>query len=142
MITIKCLQCGIDIKIYPSRLGRKKYCSRNCKGKNCKNIFKSGHTTNVGKLRNGGIYNHAAGYIHIYSPDHPNKDCRGYVPEHVLVMEKKIGRYIIKPEVVHHINEIKSDNRIENLLLFKNNSEHIKIAHKNIGVKTRFKKTQ
>jgi hypothetical protein len=62
------------------------------------------------------------GYILIYLPEHPYGK-GNYVYEHRLVMENKIGRYLIKNEVVHHINEIKYDNRIENLQLMTN-SEH------------------
>ncbi len=38
-------------------------------------------------------------------------------------MEKIIGRYLQRKEVVHHINENKLDNRVENLKLFSL-SEH------------------
>ncbi len=36
---------------------------------------------------------------------------------HVAIMEEHIGRRIYKNECVHHINGIKTDNRIENLQL-------------------------
>lgn len=69
-------------------------------------------------------------YICIHMPKHTNADSHGYVKEHRLVVEKFIGRYLSKEEVVHHINEIKDDNRIENLMLFKTNAEHIKFHTK------------
>lgn len=41
----------------------------------------------------------------------------GYRPEHILVVEKTIGRKLKYPEVVHHINGNKHDNRTKNLLV-------------------------
>jgi hypothetical protein len=47
-----------------------------------------------------------------------------YIQEHRVNMEKSIGRELKKTEVVHHINEDKEDNKIENLFLFKSNKDH------------------
>ncbi len=70
----------------------------------------------------------AGGHIMLHKPEHPNSTKDGYVMEHRLVMEEKIGRLLKKTEIVHHINGNKSDNRPENLMLFANHAEH-KQAH-------------
>lgn len=64
----------------------------------------------------GGRVIDAQGYVWIFAPDHPYVVNR-YVLEHRLVMEQIIGRYLEPGEDVHHINEIKTDNRPENLEL-------------------------
>ena len=82
-------------------------------------------------------------YIKILKPNHPFCDNKGYVFEHRLIMEKHLGRYLTSGERVHHKGikhpigsiENKQDNRIENLFLCKNISEHIKI-HNNLRIKT------
>lgn len=54
-------------------------------------------------------------YIQIYKPDHPFSSKEGYVMEHRLVMEQKIGRYLTKEEIVHHVNKTRTDNHPDNL---------------------------
>ena len=74
----------------------------------------------------GGRYTIHSGYIVRKAPGHPNANRDGYVREHRLVMEKRLGRYLSPEEVVHHVNEDKTDNRIENLQLFANCNLHSK----------------
>lgn len=50
--------------------------------------------------------------------------------EHRIVVEKYIGRKLNKTEVVHHLDENKQNNKIENLMLFESNSEHQKFHTK------------
>lgn len=60
------------------------------------------------------------GYVWIHKPDHPKAYSGKYVPQHVLVMEESLGRYLDgKNESVHHIDGDKTNNDISNLQLRK-----------------------
>lgn len=75
-----------------------------------------------------GVYITKDGYIGLVGRkyrNHPNYR-KGSVLEHHYVMSQHIGRGIAPDEVVHHINGIKTDNRIENLQLMSK-SEHSKL---------------
>ena len=74
----------------------------------------------------GGRKYNGSGYVLIYIPSHPKKDKAGYIREHHLVMENSIKRHLRPKEVCHHINSVKDDNRIENLMLFSSQSAHIR----------------
>jgi len=67
----------------------------------------------------GGKYKDSrSGYMMVYYPGHPAYERKNsYIPEHRLVMEKILNRYLNPNEEVHHINGIKDDNRPENLKL-------------------------
>jgi hypothetical protein len=80
---------------------------------------------------NGGRTTHESGYILVKAPaDHPHKTKAGYIREHRLVMEQKLGRYLLPTEDVDHLNGVKTDNRPENLQLMSSRSEHVKLEHK------------
>jgi len=92
--------------------------------------FISGH--NNGKKEKalgwkGGRNKTSHGYICLFMPDHPRALKSGYVYEHIVVAEKIVGRGITHKEVIHHINGVKSDNRVENLVVCQDQKEHFLI---------------
>ena len=114
MVEIKCRICGVKFSVYFHRKNTAKYCSQKCY-----------RVSNIGRFVGeksvswkGGKVEHSEGYYLIKLHSHPYADGRGYIPEHRLVMEKKIGRYINpKKEHVHHIDKNKKNNILENLQL-------------------------
>lgn len=81
----------------------------------CKSCAKSGENHPLWKGGKGKDRE----YVTIWQP---NKKPR--IREHRLIMERHLGRKLNHDEVVHHINNDTLDNRIENLILFKNDNEH------------------
>lgn len=72
----------------------------------------------------------ADGYVFVHADDHPFANSKGLLQEHRLVAEAHLrenfpgspflvrvdGLAYLRPEIdVHHINEVKDDNRVENL---------------------------
>jgi hypothetical protein len=66
-----------------------------------------------------------AGYILVRAPKHhPRARPDGSLYEHRLVMENHLDRHLERSEVVHHINGVRDDNRIENLQLRSSRKDH------------------
>lgn len=89
--------------------------------------YRGGYTTQRGN-----------GYIREYNPFHPAGDVRGLVPQHRLVMERHLGRLLDRKEVVHHIDNCKQNNSLDNLQLFASQGEHLKHHHKVDGKSKRY----
>lgn len=116
-MNFKCLVCG---KNFEHRDKRRKFCSKKCfycsnRGENSKNW-------------RGGLTTDRDGYELVRNTNHPNANKAGYIRKHRLIMENTLGRYLENEEIVHHINGIKNDNRIDNLQLL-NKSTHFTVGH-------------
>ena len=92
-----------------------------------------------GKAWKGGRRVDKHGYVWILNPGHPNANSSGCVAEHRLVMSNYLNRPLCPWERVHHRNGVKSDNRLENLLLVLSGSHNGEVkcpfCHQEFGVR-------
>jgi hypothetical protein len=79
----------------------------------------------------GGIITDGRGYVFLLIPKEKRAGKeRIYISEHRKIMSEYLKRPLLPNEVVHHINGIKNDNRIENLIVITR-ANHIKEHTKN-----------
>jgi len=138
-----CREC--DQTFIPDRTGRKapNFCSKAC----------ANRRTARNRSTTKGYVVSAKGYRHLYRPGHPMAMKSGYVAEHRLVVAEALGRMLTSDEVVHHINGVKDDNRLENLEVLQKR-EHDRIpkpppraitcphCHGKIGVSGRVRRVE
>jgi len=117
-----CLLCRKEFIDNPS--AKRQYCSGSCRA-----------SSRIGELAsrwNGGVSHHSPhGYIRVRRPNHPQAHASGYIFQHRLVAEKKIGRPLRRDEHVHHINGIKHDNCPDNLVVLPMR-EHASLSAKEL----------
>lgn len=122
-VTVRCETCSIDREI--SWHAARQKSTHICRGCTTTSYltgrkYSKEHCAAIRKANlKKGWRMQGNGYKAIHTPDHPsvkNPRCP-YVMEHILVMEKHLGRYLKSSEMIHHINGDKLDNRIENLYL-------------------------
>ena len=66
----------------------------------------------------GGQYQRADGYKLILLPSHPRAHGIGYVYEHIVIVEKAMGKPLNRPHVVHH-------HTPEQLVACENDAYHV-----------------
>jgi len=90
----------------------------NVRGKHMRFIARHGGKDFIGESRKqwkGGRITTSEGYIRVRVGE---IGARRYVLEHRYVMEQHLGRELVPGENVHHINGVRTDNRLENLELW------------------------
>jgi hypothetical protein len=108
-----CIVCG---KKWLGTARKRKFCSQKC-------VSSGVHNGNY----KGGRYVNIQGYVCIWNPTVHSR----YELEHRAIMEIHLQRKLTKNEDVHHINGIKTDNRVENLQVMSI-SDHSKLHWKKI----------
>lgn len=74
-------------------------------------------------------------YTYAVVPEHPNATSLGYVFEHRIVMENKLGRLLLPNEIVHHLDRNKKNN-VESNLEVLDSKEHNRLHGLAQGVYT------
>ncbi|MBM9931837.1 hypothetical protein IPC339_29745 [Pseudomonas aeruginosa] len=121
--------CPICSNEFTKKRKEQRFCSQICRQRN-NGKGRAGQKTG---LRQGAYKQRLTkdGYLRMYAAKHPYANGRKEIHVHVMVMEMHIGRPISPGECVHHINGIKTDNRLENLQLMSF-SEHSKEHNKEL----------
>jgi len=80
-------------------------------------FIKYGDPNITARSPNGSNTVTSNGAIYVYMPEHPNARKDGRVAQHYIIMSNHLCRPLNANEYIIHLNDDRSDNRIENLKL-------------------------
>ncbi len=124
-----CEQCGtVKTRKYFDKSRIYRFCSKKCSDLTL--VGEKNHAYRGGKMK-------VQGYWVTATPGHPRAYKDDYVLDHILIAEKALGHYLPEGTAVHHINEIKTDNRNDNLVICQNERYH-QLLHTRIRRKKKF----
>jgi len=72
----------------------------------------------------GGLRLTGSGYIEVLQREHPRAGSSGYVRSHLLLAERALGKPVVPPMQVHHVNFCRDDNRPGNIVLCQDQAYH------------------
>lgn len=112
----KCLDCGEPI--HPQR--------KRCRHCNMKyQVGEKAHNWKGGRVSHGKI-----GYVRLLKPGHHRATKKGYVFEHIFLWEEANQKSLPIGWVIHHLNGIKYDNRLVNLVALPDKKHYLVLQAK------------
>lgn len=113
-----CRECGVDFLAQKGNVDRGfgKYCTPRCKAiaHGAENPDGSGLT------KTSRIHR----YILQRAKDHP-RAVNGYVPQHILIAEGALGRFLPKGAEIHHADQDRKNNANRNLVICQDRGYHL-----------------
>ena len=114
-LTKPCFDCGKSIQAHNTR----------CRACHCKYARRE----NANNWQGGRVI--MGDYAYIFMREHPRANkYNGYVREHLIVWEQFHKKELPEGWMVHHLNGIKDDNRIENLVRMPNKKHYLVLQAK------------
>lgn len=148
-IKLKCNNCNTEFYKYPCQLKEKngikpgRFCSKKCMDDSRK------HGEDLTCKMCGVVFYRRAGEqkgtklpfcslecVHNYRLINAKKTTylkEGATHKHIVIAEKALKRKLKKGEIVHHIDENKHNNKIENLAILPSQSVHAKVHFNKIS---------
>jgi hypothetical protein len=119
--------CNHCATIFKPKRKEQVYCSKSCASVK-KGLMRSGQKTGL-QDQDYKTRTTKDGHLRMYAAKHPFAEGRKEMHIHDMVMELHLGRRLALGEVVHHRDEVKTNNALDNLELKSHSlhsSEHMK----------------